>query len=64
MKCTICNKEIVLIPSANERAKMYGGNPSEYTRLFTSHSECFLAKRKTETLELMRKIVADRRQSV
>ena len=47
MKCTICDKPIVLVPSAEERAaKDLSGNPaSYYTKLFTSHSECFIAKR-------------------
>ena len=56
MKCTICNKPIVLVPSAAERAKKYGGNPSDYTKLFTSHSACFITKRERETVELMRRM--------
>lgn len=53
--CTICQKPITLVPSANERAKKYNGEPSDYTNLFTEHSECALAKRKRDTDELMRK---------
>jgi hypothetical protein len=53
-KCTICNKSIVLIPSAAERAKKFGGTAADYTKLFTTHSECFLAKRKHDTIELIR----------
>jgi hypothetical protein len=45
MKCRICQQEIVLTPSAQERAKKYGGKPSDYTRLFTTHSHCFLKER-------------------
>jgi len=56
MKCTICGKPIVLVPSADERAKKYSGKASDYTKLFTTHSECTLAKNKKETLELMREI--------
>jgi len=56
MKCNICNKEIKLVPSAQERATKYGGKPSDYTSLFTTHSECNLAKRAKETQELMQKI--------
>lgn len=63
MKCTICNKEVVLIPSASERAKKYGGNPSDYTALFTTHSECFLARREADTLALMRRIVSDAKKA-
>lgn len=56
MKCTICNKEIVLVPSAAERAKKYGGTPSYYTSLFTEHADCAIKKRETETLDLVRRI--------
>lgn len=58
MKCTICNKPIVLVPSASERAARYGGKPSDYTKLFTEHAQCAVAKREQETLRLMRKINA------
>ena len=52
--CNICNKPIILVPSAQERAKKYGGKPSDYTKLFTTHSDCFIQKRDQDTLELMR----------
>ena len=58
MNCTICNKPIVLMPSAAERAKKAGGKPSDYTKLFTEHAECAVAKREREAVELMRKINA------
>lgn len=58
MKCSICHKEIVLSPSASERAKKYGGRSSDYTKLFTEHTECALKKREADTLELMRRITA------
>lgn len=54
--CTICGRPIVLKPSAAERAKRYGGKPSDYTKLFTTHSECAVAKREADTLELMRRL--------
>lgn len=60
MKCTICNKEIVLVPSASERSKKGGGKPSDYTKLFTTHADCQVNKRNEETLELMRKIKIER----
>lgn len=44
MKCTICKNEIVLVPSAAERAKKYSGKPSDYTKLFTTHATCFLKR--------------------
>lgn len=56
MNCTICGKPIVLVPSAVERAATYGGKPSDYTKPFTTHSECSIAKRERETVELMRKL--------
>jgi len=56
MNCTICGKPIVLVPSATERAAKYGGKPSDYTKLFTTHSECSIAKRERETVELMRRL--------
>ena len=56
MKCTFCGKEIVLIPSAAERARKYGGDPSDYTKIFTEHRECALKKRESDTSALIRKI--------
>jgi hypothetical protein len=55
MKCTLCGKPIELIPSAAERARKFGGVASDYTKLFTTHSECAIAKRNADTLELMRR---------
>lgn len=57
MNCSICGKRVVLIPSAAERAKRYGGTAASYTRLFTTHSECAINKRERETIELMRRQV-------
>lgn len=56
MKCNLCNKKIVLNPSAAERARKFGGVPSDYTKLFTVHSECALKKREADTLELIRRV--------
>jgi hypothetical protein len=55
MKCSICGKEIELVPSARERAKKYGGTPGFYTKLFPDHAKCLLKKREADTLELMRR---------
>ena len=55
MDCTICHKPIVLVPSAQERAKKSGGKPSDYTKLFTTHSACTIAKRNAEMTELIRR---------
>lgn len=54
-KCTICGKPIVLVPSAQERARRYGGTPQFYTSLFTTHSDCAITKRAADTAELMRR---------
>lgn len=63
MKCTLCGEEIVLIPSAQERAhkaKLCGqgapyDSPSYYTNLFTTHTSCALEKSKQDTAELLRR---------
>lgn len=56
MNCTICDKPVVLVPSAAERAAKTGEPAAYYTRLFPTHADCFLAKQKKETSELMRRI--------
>ena len=63
MNCTICHEPVTLIPSAVERAKRYGGKPSDYTNLFTSHPECFIAKRSQESIDLMRRLTEDARRN-
>ena len=55
MKCSICGKPIILIPSAQERAEKYGGKPSDYTKLFTVHADCAIMKRNEQTLNLINK---------
>jgi hypothetical protein len=54
-KCTICGKDIVLVSSAAERARKFGGRPEEYLRLFTTHGKCEVAKRTAQTLELIKR---------
>ena len=56
MKCSICHKEIKLIPSAEERADKYGGKPTDYTKLFTTHADCFIKQRELDTKNLIQKI--------
>lgn len=56
--CTICGKKIVLVPSAQERAKKFGGVAADYTAMFTTHSDCLVQKRSQESVELMRSISA------
>ena len=53
MICRICKKKIVLVPSAAERAKKFGGTPNDYTKLFTTHTKCFLAERHQGVLDLI-----------
>lgn len=55
MDCTICGKPIVLVPSAQDRAKATGLPASHFTSLFREHSTCILAKREKDTLELIRR---------
>lgn len=38
--CTTCGKPIHLSPSAEKRAKRYGGTPQSYIDLFTQHTAC------------------------
>ncbi len=57
--CTICGKKIVLVPSAAERAEKFGGKPSDYTKLFTTHSDCAVKQRSQESTDLMRRIAAE-----
>lgn len=54
--CTICGKKIVLVPSAADRAKKFGGEASDYVKMFTTHSECAVNKRSQESTDLMRKL--------
>lgn len=54
MNCLYCGKKIVLVPSAQERARKYGGKPSDYTALFTIHAQCQIEKRNAMTLKFMR----------
>lgn len=56
MKCKLCRKPILLVPSAAERAAKFGGQASDYTKLFTTHASCAVAERSRGDLELLRKI--------
>jgi hypothetical protein len=55
MNCTICNKPILLIPSAEERARKYGGKRQDYINLFTTHAVCAVKKRSADTVTHIRK---------
>jgi hypothetical protein len=56
MKCRICGKPIGLVPSAKERAKKWGGRPSDYSRLFANHADCATQKRNQDTSELIERL--------
>lgn len=47
MNCNICNKPVVLVPSAKERAAKCrsGYTAADYTALFPTHATCALAER-------------------
>lgn len=57
MNCAICHKPVILVPSAEERAKndAAGKSAAYYRSLFPAHSECELAKRRADTDDPMRK---------
>lgn len=58
MKCKHCHKEVVLVPSAAERAKKdaTGKTAEYYTSLFEYHAECTLKLREESTKELMQRM--------
>jgi len=53
--CTICHRPIVLVPSAAERARRYGGKAEDYIRLFDQHPACTVAKRSQQASETARR---------
>jgi hypothetical protein len=57
MKCKHCNKEVVLVPSAAERAAkdVTGKSAKYYTSLFPYHADCELALRNQSTNKLIAK---------
>lgn len=56
MKCIHCGNEVVLRPSAKERAEKCGGKPSDYTRLFRAHADCTIEARDRDVRELMERL--------
>lgn len=53
--CTLCGQPITLVPSAEERSRKTGYPADFFRSLFTQHSACTLAKRKQDTLDLIRR---------
>lgn len=54
-KCTICKEPIILTPSAQERARRFGGKPSDYTNIFSQHSDCTVRARSAASITAMKK---------
>ncbi len=52
-KCNICGGNVILSPSAAERAKKYGGTAEYYLDLFPAHAGCTLRKRLDGERELL-----------
>lgn len=55
MDCTICGRPVTLAPSASERARKFGGKPSNYAALFTAHASCIVEKRSAESRDAVRR---------
>ncbi|QKE55073.1 membrane protein [Pseudomonas phage PAP02] len=43
--CKYCGKPIVLVPSAEERAKKFGESSKFYLNLFYAHGDCIVKSR-------------------
>lgn len=56
MNCLHCHRPVVLVPSATERARKFGGEPKDYTNLFQYHTACTLELRAKGVADLMRRI--------
>jgi hypothetical protein len=54
-KCKLCGAPIILKPSAEARALKYGGVPSDYLKLFDTHTGCALKKHSEKVAELVRR---------
>lgn len=58
--CNLCQQPVILVPSAEERAKKYGGTPDFYRSLFKVHSWCQIAANRASQLELTKRLVNER----
>ena len=54
MKCIHCNKEVILVPSAADRARkdVTGKSAAYYTALFPRHAACELSLRENRAAAL------------
>lgn len=59
MNCTLCDKPVVLHPTAAQRAERYGGTPRDYIILFPRHADCELKAREQATQELIQRLNSD-----
>lgn len=59
MNCTICDRPVVLHPTAAQRAERYGGTPRDYTILFPRHADCVVKAREQEAIDLLRSLNSD-----
>ena len=55
MKCITCKKEVILKPTATERARKYGETADYYTKLFPKHAECILKERRESVSAIIAK---------
>ena len=55
MACKYCDKPVVLVPSAEERARtdVTNKSPGYFRSLFPNHSSCYLEARKNNDYEAM-----------
>jgi len=54
--CKFCGKPIVLVPSAQERAKSTGLPASNFTKMFQWHSECLVEYRNREASAFIKRL--------
>ena len=59
MNCTLCDKPVVLHPTAAQRSARYGGTPRDYIILFPRHADCELKAREQGTQELIQRLNSD-----
>ena len=62
MNCTLCDKPVVLHPTAAQRSARYGGTPRDYIILFPRHADCELKAREQATQELIQRLNSDHLQ--
>jgi hypothetical protein len=57
MACKYCGEPVVLMPSAEQRARRYNDHPAAYyTALFPDHVSCVIKNNTDEVHKLMNRI--------